>query len=476
MLCPPGIRGLNVPTLPPEGSRQKALKFILHAANYGNLGLFVGAGLPMAVLNQPGNPIALCWGDLLRAAAKEMKIEWTKEIAGDGDSYPAIATKLCKKHSEGTRDYERSLKKLKSTIAHLTCWYPEPDRRRSFSGYLESLSPAWIITTNYDSVIETILTGKSVSLGPDDQLISPRAYIPIYHLHGRRTHPDELIVAQEDYVSLFRPNQYRQARLALALKESTVLLLGYALGDVNVLTALDWSKNVFANPEGYREYQFGEPHHPYPYNRYPHGVIQILRKSNPRAEPYRDGDVWVIETGELEAFFRELEPIGTAAKARADQRKDSIARTKYLEEPDEEAIKRFIEDDVGRNTTLHTLFNDPAPFVLPLISFLARALDATLHRYGPDETNRTYSKYLTIVLDLLRRRDLITIAPALFQSCALRLDHVGTNAGRTGETCEIWCKYRLCDEVREELRAFAEQYRCDGIKTLLGIQLDPVAQ
>ena len=59
---------------------------------------------------------------------------------------------------------------------------------------------------------------------------------------------------------LFRPSQYRQIRLALTIKESTTCLLGYSLGDVNVLTALDWSKNVFRESKG----------------NYPHEVVQIL--------------------------------------------------------------------------------------------------------------------------------------------------------------------------------------------------------
>src|SRR5271166_1652654 len=52
-------------------------------------------------------------------------------------------------------------------------------------------------------------------------------------------------------------------------KESTTCLLGYGLGDVNVLTALDWSKNVYEKEHG----------------DYPHEVIQIVRTKAPRSSP-----------------------------------------------------------------------------------------------------------------------------------------------------------------------------------------------
>ena len=53
----------------------------------------------------------------------------------------------------------------------------------------------------------------------------------MFHLHGVRTNPKEIIIAQEDYITLFRPSEYRQMKLALTIKESTTLFLGYGLGE-----------------------------------------------------------------------------------------------------------------------------------------------------------------------------------------------------------------------------------------------------
>lgn len=37
--------------------------------------------------------------------------------------------------------------------------------------------------------------------------------IPIYHIHGVCNIPDSIVITNEDYAYMFRPNDYRQARL-----------------------------------------------------------------------------------------------------------------------------------------------------------------------------------------------------------------------------------------------------------------------
>jgi hypothetical protein len=225
----------------------------------------VGAGFSKAVLNEPMMKIALSWEELLEQAAKKLGVRY-EEIDKVGVGYPDIASAICKAHSNAVAGkYESSLSKLKREIAALTAWYPDQRKRDIFANYLQDLCPAWIITTNYDLVIEGLLTGRSMPLGPNDSLSSRKGIIPVFHLHGRRTNPEEIIIAQEDYVTLFRPTEYRQIKLALTIKESTTVLIGYGLGDVNVLTALDWSRNVFKAAE----------------TTYQSDVIQILRTESP---------------------------------------------------------------------------------------------------------------------------------------------------------------------------------------------------
>jgi hypothetical protein len=296
--------------LPEEPTREDVLTFVARSASYGNLGLFIGAGFSKAVLNEtPDDEIALSWGELLEKVAKRMHVDYAS-IAKPGASYPEIASGICAAHSDSAGEaFATSLQQLKSEIARLTAWYPSPEQRSKYSGYLEAFSPSWIITTNYDLVIEALLTGRSISLGPNDPLSARKGFVPVFHLHGVRTKPKEIIIAQEDYVTLFRPTEYRQIKLALTIKESTTLFLGYSLGDVNVLTALDWSRNVFKSEHG----------------EYPCDVVQIVRNGKPDNSPYRDRHgIAIVETADLSAFFEEFASARAVEKAVEEQERTAV--------------------------------------------------------------------------------------------------------------------------------------------------------
>ena len=77
---------------------------------------------------------------------------------------------------------------------------------------------------------------------------------------------------------MFRPNDYRQARLPFLMKESLVIMIGYALGDLNVITAVDWANNVYTNTSG--EYDFP--------------IVQLLYTDNPKQDPYVEQNGIVI--------------------------------------------------------------------------------------------------------------------------------------------------------------------------------------
>jgi len=189
-------------------TRKGVLESLASSVSYGNLGLFIGAGFSKAVLETKFGSVALSWPELLEKTARKMNIDYAS-IDRIGASYPEIATRICVRHSgKDAGQFKRSLREFKRGIAELTSWYPTQDQRDKFSVYLESINPSWIITTNYDLVIESLLTGRSIPLGPNDALSAPKGVVPVFHLHGIRTNPEELIIAQQDYVALFRSPQH----------------------------------------------------------------------------------------------------------------------------------------------------------------------------------------------------------------------------------------------------------------------------
>jgi SIR2-like domain len=445
--------------LPEKPTREEALTFISASASYGNLGAFVGAGFSKAVLNDDVSEIALSWGELLDQASKKMEVDYDA-IWKVGIGYPDIASSICKMHSEAKGcDYARSLSQLKNEIAALTSWYPDKEQREKFSKYLECLSPSWIITTNYDLIIESLLTGRSTPLGPNDSLSSPKGVIPVFHLHGLRTNPEEIIIAQEDYVTLFRPSEYRQIKLALTIKESTTLLLGYGLGDVNVLTALDWSRNVFKGEQA----------------NYPNDVIQVLRKDTPKHAPYRDKNgIVIVETEDLSDFFDEFIKIREKSlKDEEDEQKSLKKLAAKLDAPDSAMIEKFVDDPKFREEMLSTLSKFSIHLVSGFVSFLNKCIDETWARSEAKGAFEGYNQNLIIILDILTSFPVNRFPPALFQTAAYGLQrvayYVGNQAGKSFEAHKTWNKRKgeLTEETVKELKSFAGQHSYSYLKILV---------
>ncbi len=448
-----------VTTLSTNPSRDEVLEFVSAASTYGNLGLFIGAGFSMAVLPDDGASLALPWGKLLDAAAKKMKVEITP-LKKEGVSYPQIATALCSEYAESNDlSFQESATVLKRALGAATAWYPDEPERSEFAGYLKSLAPAWIVTTNYDLVLECLLSGRSVSLGPNDAFSCAKGLIPIFHLHGARTAYEDIIITQEDYVALFRPAEYRQIRLALAIKESTTCLLGYGLGDVNVLTALDWSKNVYEKEHG----------------EYPHEVIQVYRTAKPSPEPYRTKDgIVIIEVKEISEFCKEYADAASKMRKGDEKRRATLAKiSKLFVSAEPSDINRFIDDDPWRRDILRAISLFSVDLVAEFESFLGICFKETRRRSGKGGAFQEYATDLHITLDLLTAFTYATFPPALFPIAAKNLDrlanYIGTTPGNSYAANDVWNVRRgeISAEVIAELKAIAREYRYPALRGLL---------
>jgi hypothetical protein len=415
-----------------EGSNS-VFETIADAVIYGNLGLFVGAGLPMAVLNKPGITQALSWPQLLHQCAADLKITKGEYdgIISPGTSFPHVATNLCKLIAlKRNISYPTAVKELKQQISDITSLYPDTNSRGVYRNFFDILNPNWIITTNYDTVIESILTGKGHSLSPSDQLIAPKGQIPVYHLHGLRTIPDSIVITQEDYVALFRPNEYRQQKLTLLIKESVTVLIGYNLSDFNVLTAVDWSKNVF---DGKSE-------------SYPNGIIQLYFTSNPKPAPYRDDNgIWIFEFSNLVELLSNL--IVTVSK-RCGMNAIVKNSTKNLSaeysDPSDEMIKSFVDDPEYRAKVLNILKQHESELIDAFLELLTRSLDSVWKKAIKKGGFPIYDQYLEIILEIIESVDIKNAPPALIHLLSSSLDkvgyYIGPNYGEANAAYKTWMK------------------------------------
>ncbi len=418
---------------------------IADAVEYGNLGILIGAGLPMAIFNQ-NQKRALSWPELLEKCAKILKVDFGK-VNKPGVSHPEMATQICKMYSKKTGfPLNDSVLILKQQIADLTSFYPNPSTRARYNEFFDVLKPKWALTTNYDTVLESILTGKGHSLAPADFLSAPTGQMPIYHLHGSRLNPSSIVITQQDYVELLRPNHYRQLRLSLLMTESLTLLIGYRLGDVNVQTAVDWSRNVYKRSR--------ESKH-----NFPNDLIQLVYSKRPRKEPYRDNHVLVIEFADLEDCLIEIcehiEDRQVVHKSRL--RKLRVIEKRYLE-PTPHMIDRFIETENARDLAIKHLKDNESFFINAFIEFLSRVLDNVWGKARENGGFRHYDVYLKLIFEIIEKVNFPQGAPALIQTLCSRLDKVaffiGPGFGEANQAYKTW-KIRaggLRTEMKNELR------------------------
>lgn len=439
-------------------SRENVLEKLSDSIFYGNLGMFIGAGFSKAVINGEDTNRALSWGELIKDACDDLNIDYSK-IAQEGFSYPEIATFICEKYaSENEIPYEFAKDTFKDTICKLTNWYPNKEQRKKFEEYFDLFDPSWIVTTNYDLVLESILVGKGFSIGPQDYLMSQKNLIPIYHLHGIRRNPESIIITQEDYVKLFRPNEYRQIKLALTIRESTTLILGYGLGDMNVLSAVDWSKNIYQST-----------------NSFPDEIIQIVRAKKPKAEPYLDKNgIIILEIDELENFLIELKKF---YEKKSKERLEWSTRLEELLESFKEANEKTINNFISKRTYRYNVLKLLSQFETEVISSFMELLSSSLekvwaetHVYG---AFTPYRKYLQVLLDIILEIDNESIQPVLFEYLAHSLNrvlrYVGDTKGDSWEAKRLWDnrKSEISEKYINELIFYAEKENLFTLKEKL---------
>lgn len=414
--------------------RADLLKDIARSSIYGNLGLFIGSGMSKAILNDGFTDVALSWSQLIEKCISELEIKISYDDSSNL-SNPNKASEIVKLlQKEQGKKYEEATQILKEKVSELTCWYPSKDQREKCFPILESINPQWIITTNYDLVLETILTGKSFTLSPEDTLTIPKNLIPIFHLHGVRTHPNSIVITQEDYISLFRPNEYRQQKLPLLLKESTTIFIGYGLGDFNVQTALDWVSNVYPDLNKNKAY--------------PNKVVQLIRTSKPQIDPYEmHNGVMVLEYENLDDILIEISHwVEDEVVISEDEKSEMDNYNHYFTGEEESIVDQFLYNNKLRESLLNMVMAEKHKIISGFLSLFQRVMEKSWEKTKPNGAFNAYADHLNILLDIICTFRLEQIPPALFEAVVYQLhkvaNYVGSNKGESYSALEVWKKRR----------------------------------
>lgn len=102
-----------------------------------------------------------------------------------------------------------------------------------------------VVTTNYDTLFSDYILpdnnrifAEGVPVGRDNSGMN------IYHVHGSVINPSSIVLTMDDYFRFQHKDNYFSRKLFTLLQESTVVILGYSLGDFNLNRILNEAKNT----------------------------------------------------------------------------------------------------------------------------------------------------------------------------------------------------------------------------------------
>jgi hypothetical protein len=92
-----------------------------------------------------------------------------------------------------------------------------------------------IVTTNYDTILsDYILKGRSKVFVDDSPIPKSNIGQNIFHIHGCITKPSSMVLTINDYFKFQHKDNYLSRKFYTLLQETTVVILGYSLGDFNL--------------------------------------------------------------------------------------------------------------------------------------------------------------------------------------------------------------------------------------------------
>lgn len=411
--------------------KEELFNKICAAATLETLGYFVGTGFSKAILASE----AFSWIELLEKCCTELGVD--NDIFNSHLSCPEIASMICEKYAVNNGvTYNEALKKFKHVVCCLTnvnLDYKDCEKHRE---WFNRIQPSWVVTTNYDLIIESIIGARAMSISPSQCFLKVYPYIPVFHLHGICNEEDGIVITNEDYISMFRPDEYRQARLPILIKESCVLMIGYGLGDINVITAMDWAKNVYKNLV----------------NKYEFQVIQLVYTKQPRNDkPYvNSSGVVIYEIKDLKEFFSELGDFMDRFKEWYNEKQEEMnKKIKYFANADQAEIEKYADDDNVRSDIVNYFkglkypFGYVYDFYLPFLKRVVNFQYTKSSSYGAFET---YNKILKVLLDVLIEIPADKIPDIVFRELAAELNSVGVyidldgnyTSGKAFSATETW--------------------------------------
>ena len=202
--------------------------------------LFVGSGISMRYLNTP------TWKELLKRISNKVNFDYKILKDRYGDNMPIIAQELefYAVRSATLEDIKsKSCREIyRDVIAEIINEFPLDKIDCEEISEFKKMRPVYIVTTNYDELLETIYDSKYEVIIGRKSLIDSRAETEkegiLFKIHGCITEPSSIVITKEDYEDFNSKMKYIQSKLLTLFWENPLVFMGYGLGDDNIKNIL----------------------------------------------------------------------------------------------------------------------------------------------------------------------------------------------------------------------------------------------
>lgn len=114
---------------------------------------------------------------------------------------------------------------------------------------LRNITPHAIITTNYDTFLETLFPDYSCIIGQEILKTQYQSIGEIFKIHGCCSNPRSLVLTDEDYKEFIKKKKYLTAKLLTYFLEHPIIILGYSISDKNIQSILSDIDEILATKE-----------------------------------------------------------------------------------------------------------------------------------------------------------------------------------------------------------------------------------
>lgn len=440
--------------------REKVFESICKATRMDTLGLFIGSGFSKALLENHPHSKTYSWAELLQKAADDMGI--TREILNEGKPYPEVASVLCQEYVRlKSVSYQEAERTLKFKIAEFVNVSPTDKITEEYEEIFKRLNPNWIVTTNYDFIIEQILHEKAFPINPRDSYLKTKDFTPVYHIHGSISDPESIVITNEDYTHTLRISDYRHARLPFLIKESTVLMIGYSMNDLNVLSAVDYSKNIYSN-----DMPYDTP------------IIQLLYKRYPDSEPYcSDNGIIVQEISDLSEYFADYLTYDTRFRGEIGKTKKKVNDlVDKFTKADDKLVEDFIKNSSYRLNYINQIASfDPEFWYIysSYTAFLNKCFGVLWNRASAYNAFDEYNNILLLLIDVIKSINYDNVPASFIEYVVGQFAdvayYVGNEIGKSFSAHNTWLNQK--DSIPNQFINEYTKRRKDEFKYQCGLKL-----